>query len=340
MKKCYLIVSLLLLTTLIAAAGPGKVTVLPDLLKPHSIDVSGNDMIITDGAVVSIYQKENLRIKKKFGKAGAGPQEFKLTSFIEKGLVIDVQPHHLLITSIGKLSMYGRDGSFIKEMKAGHNYFGNRFLALKKGFVGICTEMTEENYYISLNLHDEQLNRGKQIWKWSNPYQRGKGTDVLNQPIIFRKAGDKILVAGGMEFKIHVFDSTGNALAPITLETEKIEIPDSVKKGVINYYKTDPSTRHVFKHIVPIHFPEFYPAVKSFVAADQKIYVITHKQKDELYECYVLDMKGTLLKQTYIPLVHVNPLQASPFTINGGKLYQLVDNEETEAWELRIHPIL
>jgi hypothetical protein len=32
----------------------------------------------------------------------------------------------------------------------------------------------------------------------------------------------------------------------------------------------------------------------------------------------------------------VNPVEPSPYTIWGGKIYQIVENPETEKWELNI----
>jgi hypothetical protein len=39
-----------------------------------------------------------------------------------------------------------------------------------------------------------------------------------------------------------------------------------------------------------------------------------------------------------MPIKTVNGVSPRPFTVKSGKLYQLVDNEETENWEIHITP--
>jgi hypothetical protein len=86
-----------------------------------------------------------------------------------------------------------------------------------------------------------------------------------------------------------------------------------------------------------------------FIVADEKIYVLTYKKEKEKSEFVILDLKGKLLKKVFLPFNQSDEWfhyslakatsQASPhatFTIKNGKLYQLIENEDKEIWELHI----
>jgi len=72
---------------------------------------------------------------------------------------------------------------------------------------------------------------------------------------------------------------------------------------------------------------------------ENKIYILTYKQKENQSEFYILNLKGKLIKKRFLPLIEKNALEMYPYKINEGKLYQLVDNEDKEEWELLITDI-
>ena len=84
-------------------------------------------------------------------------------------------------------------------------------------------------------------------------------------------------------------------------------------------------------------YPEYLPVVWYFKAADEKIYIFTHKTKNKKQEILVLDMKGKLLNRLYLPMVRWDIMGLMPFTIKNDRLYQLVENEETEQCDLHMH---
>jgi hypothetical protein len=87
-------------------------------------------------------------------------------------------------------------------------------------------------------------------------------------------------------------------------------------------------------------FPDYFPPIRMFHVTDNKIYVMTYKEKDGKNEFIILDMEGKLLNRMFIP---ISPFEETTviifYTIKNGKLYLLKDNEETEEWEVRIFEI-
>ncbi len=53
----------------------------------------------------------------------------------------------------------------------------------------------------------------------------------------------------------------------------------------------------------------------------------------------VLDIKGKLLKEVFLPLVKWDVMGIMHFDFGNGKLYQCVEDEENEQQELHVHEI-
>ncbi|HLP44706.1 MAG TPA: hypothetical protein VK469_02100, partial [Candidatus Kapabacteria bacterium] len=64
-----------------------------------------------------------------------------------------------------------------------------------------------------------------------------------------------------------------------------------------------------------------------------------HKKEAEKSEFYIFDIKGTFLKKIMLPLKEKDERLWYPYTIGNGKLYQLVEDEDTETWELHVTDI-
>jgi hypothetical protein len=66
--------------------------------------------------------------------------------------------------------------------------------------------------------------------------------------------------------------------------------------------------------------------------------VQTFKKKQGSTEFLIFDLDGKYLKTTFLPLVYQDILTPYLYAIDGGRLYQLAENED-EEWELRISGI-
>lgn len=76
MKTKLVLIEFLLLTSLIF---PGKVAVLPEVKRPaFDIIVDNNELFLVECATIYIYSLTDFKLKKKFGRRGEGPGEFKV----------------------------------------------------------------------------------------------------------------------------------------------------------------------------------------------------------------------------------------------------------------------
>ena len=56
-------------------------------------------------------------------------------------------------------------------------------------------------------------------------------------------------------------------------------------------------------------------------------------------ECFIFDFQGKFIERTFLPVKNMDAVDFSPLTIKNNKIYQLVENEESENWELHINGI-
>jgi hypothetical protein len=79
---------------------------LEGLMKPNAIFVENGFIYITEGAIINVYSEKDFKFIRKFGKLGEGPKEFKTTSYGGTGLSLDILPDKILVSSVGKLSIF------------------------------------------------------------------------------------------------------------------------------------------------------------------------------------------------------------------------------------------
>lgn len=70
MRKIILILMFVLISLTLESKKLGP---LPDLMKPESITVHGNELYIVEGAIIHVYSTVDLKLQRKFGKRGPGP---------------------------------------------------------------------------------------------------------------------------------------------------------------------------------------------------------------------------------------------------------------------------
>jgi hypothetical protein len=331
MKKVIFILSVLFF--MFSNAGFGeKLTTLTEVMKPNGLVVDDEWIYVTEGTAIFIYAKKDLTMKKKFGKAGEGPGEF--LTFVD----VNPQEDHLIINSLGKISYFTRDGVFRKELRARGGISNTVFLPLEKGFVGLGFTQEEGIQYATVNFYDQKLDKGKELYRMKTPAQQSGKIEFPPKSFVYQVLDNRIYVIGKEGFTIDVLDHTGNLHFSIgqknykrrkfTAEDEK-QFRDALKLRMRGTYEQ-------FKN--RLAFPDYFPEILSFFAADKKLYVATWKRDDGKTEFFIFDPKGKLIKHVFIPLAFQDILQPFPAAIKGGQLYQLIENED-EEWQLHASPI-
>jgi hypothetical protein len=345
-----LILFLIFLLTIPGQEDAGKVVPLTQLGKPNSITVDKNHVYITDQGTISIYSLKDFKLKKTFGKKGEGPGEFRLLPQDKIGLRIVVDNDYIMVNSAGRVSFFTKTGEFKDQFNLIDPV---QFLKpLGSKFVGFKGISYDDILFIAINLYapkDTQpkgVKIEKEIWRKEHYGQMDHIPDCLRLAMatkeesrrgtLYQVYNNHVFIEGNND-EIHVFDDSGEKKYTIRYDYEKIKVPDSFKQQVMAFFEKRYPTFHRMAQSRG-KFPEYFP-IRYFHVADNTVYVLTFKSREGKSEFYLLDVKGKFLKKVMIPFAEAEFLQAYPYTINNGQLYQLQENSNKGEWELHIHEV-
>ena len=324
----FLIVLLLFIRDVYAS----KVVSLPDIFEPSSIVVDSHQIYIVEGTTIYVYSLEDFNLKKKFGRKGEGPQEFK-----DDIWGIEVKPDYILVNSLNKVSFFTRDGDFLNEKINPTVLGGSMFKPVGNQFVGYSIERENKTFYVVYSIFDSNLKKAKELYRMKWMVQPGQKRKLF-ETFWYGTYDNNIFIAREDGFAIDVFDSAGEKIFSINQKYKNLKFTDFHKKKFLDFWKSSyPETYEIRK--TRTEFPKYFPAIKTCLVVDKKIYVQTYKEKDKKTEFFVFNIDGKLINKILIPVVRKNPREDYPFWINNQRLYQLVYDLDKYAWELHITEI-
>jgi len=338
MKRLLIYIMLILTAGLLSA---DSVAVLEEIMKPDRVFSDKDNLYITEGVNVFIYSLKDYTLKKQFGKKGEGPQEFATGRMGLQGVTIDAQTDKLVISSMGKVSLFDKNGSFIIETKlVGGFRGGSDFQPLGEHFAHIGFASEDKSFFQVINLTDAKYNKVKELLRVKSPFQRGRSMEAMSRPLTLRTdLTCNQLVADPADGTIVIFDSTGNKLKTITLAIEKTKFTDDHKEKLINYYKNESRFKQFWEFLKDrLEYPAYLPISMGMEASNGKIYILSFIRTEKDSQFLVYDKTGKLLKTKSYPFLYKNFSEPYPYAITNDTLYQLIENED-EEWELHITKI-
>ncbi|MCP4215527.1 MAG: hypothetical protein GY765_12815, partial [bacterium] len=187
MKKILICIVMLCIVGVVFAE---KATELKELLNPKKIFVQGDRLLTVEPTTISIYSLKDYKLIKKFGKAGEGPQEFKINPTSGFPTVkVCLTSDAIFVTSIGRLSIFTPDGEFVKMENIGPDLQEVHPFADK--FIGWTTGLKKKFDYWILNLYSSDSNKLKELYAVKNTYQATEGLKVLSRSLRFQVYKDK-----------------------------------------------------------------------------------------------------------------------------------------------------
>jgi hypothetical protein len=301
------------------------------------MEIEGNRLYITQGHQIFIYSLEDFKLIKQFGKLGEGPGEFMVNPNANEGSVwVYVEPDYILVNSVDKVSYFTLDGEFKKERRCPYGEYqpmGDKFVAY--GYI-----QEDQVNYLTINIYNSDFHKIKELYRQRQMFQEGKKINPFNSIGPLNYVYDKKIFIKGETGAIHVFNITGEKLFDIEYDFEELPVTNAFKKEIDQWYKTNPTTKQYYEIIKQrLEFPPVFPKIRWFNIATGKIYVLTYKKKDGKSEFYEFDLTGKFLNRYMLPLSEKGGLVFNAYTICNGKIYQLVENENTEKWELHLTEI-
>lgn len=315
-----------------------EIVPLPGLVQPEDLIISNDQLLIAGFPDIYVYSLKDFRLIIRFGKKGEGPQEFlnyvKLQSY----------PENIVVSSKKKVSFFDKNGDFIKEIRSkSPTATVDEFKPLADIFV-VYGEVKEGNtLFNTMDLFDASLQKTREITRWESVHQSGKGFDPVDidmKGAEFQVYDNKIFLLFRETGIIRGYDGEGNELFTTDYQFERIPLTDEIRREFQEFLKTAPGYKDVYESIKhEIKFKDYYQAVQKIVVADNKIYALTFKKEGDKREFAIFDIKGKFEKKVMVPFMNADPRMPYPFTINDGKIYQLIKDNADSGYNLHISPI-
>jgi hypothetical protein len=326
-----IITTLLVLMGLSVLLFPGKLAQLTEISAPSRMAVDGDQLFIIEKQTVYLYSMKDFNLVKTFGKKGAGPGEFKFTPRLK------VYPDYLLFDDIERILYFSRNGEYIKEKKVPFIY-ARFFKPLGDKFVGYKLFMDQESKKTTaaITMFDKDLKSIKDLATMERDYVRESGGKMILEGVRdyfgFRVYRERIFVPNTSKgFYIEVFNSSGKKIYEIKKEYEKMKVSEEYKKDYLKKMEEDPERRRM-KDRIKVVFRDYFPAFKTIRITNDKLYVICYEKKDKNNLVIVMDLKGKILKKSFLPTDY-------QYSIHKDRFYYLVEGEDKELWELFVKDI-
>ncbi len=316
-----------------------KLLILPEIKNPNSIyypiSVNNDLIVVTDAFNIFLYSAKNFNLIKKFGKQGAGPDEFLGwdAGFIWTTLLND----KIIITSRGKVTDYSLTGEYLHEVRTNQ---GTGFVYRK--FKDKYTAYSITRYKgISMgvvNLYDKNFNKLKELIRYEEWISQRQFNPYTYKKPIPKSYKNRLYINDVNNGDIKIFNSDGSLFKLVKYKYDKVRVTKAIQKETIKAYQIDLRVKFLFRSplevVKRLKFPDFFPIMKQYDIVDDKIYVLTYKEVRGRHEFIVFNLDGEFLEKKMVSVPHISLTEPFPFTIKNNFIYYLYDNEKTEEWEL------
>jgi len=315
-----------------------KMAALKELVHPFKLIINGDRMYISDGPTIFIHSLKDYTLIKKIGREGEGPQEFYLdraggNDQVDMFFCNDL----LLVNSFGRISYFTKEGEYVKEIKI-LGTVGRWFGALKDKFIGrkFTRDETEVKYHQVL-MYDSDFKPIKTIYQHEHSLNlrlNKKFNPLTIEQAEFKICDNKIFVMDSDRTRIMIYNEKGEKIVSIIPEPTMVSFTKEAKKEMIESFKYSPMWTRLYGAKKSLFlFPEFYPPIRNFYLdpGGKRIYIQGYYSDNEKIEYLVYDFKGKFIKKVMLFF----KIQSRALFYKE-KLYQLIENDETEEYELHV----
>ncbi|MCP5048909.1 MAG: hypothetical protein GY940_17190 [bacterium] len=332
MKRALITAVFILMVCSTAVLGK-KLATLEEPLAPYYMAVDDDQFYLVEKAKIMIFSLKDYSLKGTFGKSGEGPREFRLSRGNE-GIRIYSQGKKLNINSLGKVSFFTKDGKFINELRTPSAQAPPMFQEAGKNIAGIMMAFENQTMFFTMNIFDGQFKKIKELNRITL-MKSLKFEFPVPAPVCYVE-GDKIIVPGKLDqFSIDIYHSDGTKAASIFREYPTRKVSDEYKKRIYDMFKQMPDTKPVYQQMKKmIAFGDRFIPIQFFWAADNMIYIQTFLEEEGKSEIFIYDINGKFIKRLFLPILYAYGARPYPIAFKHNKLYQVIENEEEEEWEL------
>ncbi len=340
MKKIFIFVIVILLALV------GKVSAetveLEGLNNPTFMTVDSKNIYVVDGIKIKIYSLKDYSKVGEFGKAGTGPGEFRQNPVVARAsMQITTSGNHILVNNMDRLFLFTKDGKYVKEQKLANmrtSFF--RDMGDKYAAVAVKVEGTEVYRGIAI-CNKSDLKEVKLLAK-SKVEGGASSQNPLPSTVEHALIDNCLYVSASDGMGVFKFDSKGNPLGKVDIKDYKFrKVTDADKQNVLDTVKKM-IPANLFERVKKmLKFPEHFPAIQRMLSDGKNIIVQTWKNNGKgEREIYIFDKDLKTHKVVYAPFFMEDAVVPYPSDVINGKMYQVVENEDTEEWDLHITKLI
>jgi len=291
-----------------------------DFLEASDIAVSGNKIFVSADNAIYFYSLKDMKLIKKFGRKGEGPEEFKYKP--------SIKIYNNKIFALGdRLKILSLNGDFIKLIKFKRNIFDVAILGenyILREMASVSSKNKKPSLVVRIGIYDKNEKLIKELSKIEN-----KNMSKIELPpsrIMFEIYKNNIFLADARKgLYVCVYDKTGKKLYEINKDYEKEKVTDAYKKR--DSEKMKKKFKKVWAFIKDrYYYQKYFPAFSRFYIFNGKLYFKTYKTAGDKVLFKIFDIKGNKIKEIFLPDQEI-------FTINDG-IYYYLKRDENDVWVL------
>lgn len=321
-----------------AAFGAGQTVTLAFAENPGRVAVDDRHIYLLDGHAVTILDRKDFSVLKRFGRRGEGPGEFTAHPNDPPGFALGKQG--LVISAQNRVLVFSRAGECLNQVNSGVR--GIACQPLGKLLVGIERPRMDKRLAVSYQLYDNRIEQRARLYHYEDDFQSGEGLQILKNPYeyhySFAADDEHAYIYRKDNQTVGVFDSRGELLRAIALGGDGGEVSRETAERIIKFWKEDSVKKQYFPFLKPVTVAPRFPALRQLRLSNGILYVITYKRRGGLNQCRMFRTSGESLGECMIPLREKDPMEFYPLAIHDGMLFQLMENDEDE-WVLKVHEI-
>lgn len=316
-----------------ALSAAGEPVELTGLNNPTSITILGDEIYIVDGITVNVFSKKDYSKKVSFGKSGTGPGEFQSGRRRGGGgPVIFVYPddEKILVYNRRRHLYFSKDGKYIKEKNIGKRT--SALTPFSGGYLGTQFGRQGNKFFMKFLWFDNEYKSGKPISEIE--IDAGRRFNIFGRDLKYTTIGKSIFLADRSKPVVGIYDTGSRKLGEIKVDMEKRELRSADAKQIEEYFKDQLGAERFNRVKRFMDIPSNYPAFMSLDTDGKYIYMITWNRKEGKNKILVYNNAGKPVKTIYANVEMVSAVAPYPIEIFEGNMYQLIENDDTEEWDL------
>ena len=308
------------------------------LLHPVMVAVHRDSLVVYDNGDdrIKSYGLADLCRRADIGAPGDGPGEYSAVDSIF------ADDRGILVSAPNKILRFDFEGKLQEEKRITTRLSG--LVSLGEHYLGNHVDFSGEQFVVQYLICDERTRPVTVVHE--GPWIINKKTRKRNyfEVYFYGVFRGTWVVADRVEPKIRFFSEQGDARGELAFPAQNLPFTEADRRRVQDYFEHSPGDAAAKRGIAPkLEYPAVFPEILTCCVDRETLYVITYQRQEGRGHKTLVSRSGHQpTRAVYVPLQYDVPIPMfiNPFFITNHCLYQLVETEDNEAWELKKTPLV